>query len=130
MTILYILFFALTNFLIYSILNKGRAINTGPYVLYIVSVLFLSFIHLKQSPIIGLLSAEDFFGFLLFSLLPILFYLFYNLIVLKRVNRMEEKGVEKKVVDQAIKIASFVFLKLTFIMVFIVQSIAIIIYHC
>jgi hypothetical protein len=117
--LIYILFFAASNFAIYSILNKTIKINNQILIVFIgVFTLFILF-HVMNLAI--LMPTKNFFLLTFLLVAPIVIYFWFNYFALKRLNRLKEKGVNEKFVNFGIKVFSFFFLKFTFIMLFIFQ---------
>ena len=119
--LIYILLFALSNFVIYSLVNKTGWVHRSFLITFTV-IFILVFIFntgLFNSQLT--LPKKHFFLLTFVLAFPFLTYLWFNFLALKRIDRLKDKGVNEEFVNRATKVFSFFFLKVTFIMAFIVQ---------
>lgn len=119
MNIVYLLFFAAANFIIYSVLNKTGKISNK--ILWSSGCVFLLFVLLHIIPLNlnFLMAGEYFFPSIFFLAVPIVVYLWFNYFVINRVQRL--KGIGEQSLRFAIGLFSFFFLKFIYIIVFAMQ---------
>jgi len=127
--LIYVLFFALSNFVIYSLLHKTGKVNLYFILGFSALFVFAVLLHIGSSNANYLMPKDDFFGSIFFLLFPITAFIWFKF-ALKRINRLKERGVNKSFVNGGIKIFSFFFLKVTFVMAFICQCSLIFCSHC
>ncbi len=91
--LVYILFFAASNLVIYALIHKKGLIKRNLLITFIAiyTVVFLLHAILGNNGI--LLSAHSFFISTIFLAIPVIVYLWFNFLALKRINRLKEKGV-------------------------------------
>ena len=121
----YILFFATSTFIIYDKIHKVVKIDRAIVTFFICIFVFVMLIHFLSGWAF-LLPAKNFFPLMFLSISPAIFYLWFTYIVLPRVSRLKEKGMNENFADSGLKFASFFFTKLPFFMCFLVECMAII----
>lgn len=123
--LVYILFFAASNFVIYALIHKKGLIKRN---LLITSIAIYTIVFVLHA-ILGnngiLLPAHSFFISTFFLATPVIVYLWFNFLALKRMNRLKEKGVNENFVNTAIKVFSVFFLNAPFVMAFVMQCVAV-----
>lgn len=126
--IIYFLFFAATDLLVYLVLNKRGSIK--PRSLWIFGSIFLVvlLLHTRIVSWSFLLPAQQFFAATICAGAPVIVYLWFNYIVLKRIKITKEKAGASRAAffDRATRLFSFVFLKLFYLMAFFMQCVIII----
>jgi len=121
MKIIYILFYAAVNVIIYLKLNKPQKISTKQLVIFVFISLVFVILHTSLFILPYLMSSKDFLMPLSLSIIPVLVYFWFNFLVLKRIERLNISNEAFR--NIAIKIFSFFFLKLFYVMVFIMQCV-------
>jgi hypothetical protein len=119
--LLYILFFAASNFVVYSMLHKTGKVNRTSLLVSIVIFLVALFLHTGVLNGNHLMQFSNFLTLSIMLTFPLIAYFWFKLFALKRINRLKEKGVNEIFVDRASHIFSFFFLRITFFMAFIFQ---------
>lgn len=121
MKIVYILFYAAVNLIIYFKLNEPDRISKKQLMIFVFIALIFVLLHIGiiQSPL--LIPAKDFFMPLSLSIIPVLVYFWFNYMVLKRIERLNISNVRFR--NTAVKVFSFFFLKLFYVIVFIMQCV-------
>jgi hypothetical protein len=119
--ILYIIFFALANFIIYSKLNRTGKITKIQFWLFCIVFLLFILLHIGLFNLVFLMRWKDIFPLLLLLITPLMVYFWYNYFVIKRIKRLKESN--EGFLRLSIKVFSFFFLKFIYIMVFVVQCI-------
>jgi|ERR1051325_2501860 len=117
--LIYILLFAAFNFVIYSKLNKTGKITPNLLWLFISIFIIFLILHTGLFNWSFLMDRKDFFPIVILLFGPVIVYLWFNFLVLKRIKRLNMSNEEFR--NTAIKIFSFFFLKFFYVMVFIVQ---------
>ena len=117
--IIYVLLFAIFNFVIYSKLNKTGKITPNLLWLFISIFIIFLILHTGLFNWSFLMDRKDFFPIVILLFGPVIVYLWFNFLVLKRIKRLNMSNEEFR--NTAIKIFSFFFLKFFYVMVFIVQ---------
>ncbi len=121
----YILFFAASTFIIYDKIHKVVKIDRVIVIFFICVFVFVLLVHcLNGWPF--LLPAKNFFPLMFLLISPVIFYLWFTYIVLPRVSRLKEKGMNENFANSVLKLFSFFFTKLPFFMCFLAECMAII----
>ncbi len=121
--IIYIFLFAAFNFVIYSKLNKTGKINANLFWFFTLIFILFVILHTGLFNWYFLLSWKQFAPLLFFLSAPVLVYLWFNYFALKRIERLNMPNENFR--NTAIKVFSFFFLKLFYVMIFIVQCVLI-----
>jgi hypothetical protein len=118
----YISFFAVTDFIIYAVLNQAGIINSKLWIGYGFIFLLVIVLHTGLFEIKFLMPFKNLFNLLLFSIIAVPFYFFgrYRIGRLKGSNRLSES-----LKPRACFYMSLVFQKLPILMIFIVQCMSI-----
>jgi|GEM_PF-2351788 hypothetical protein len=117
--IIYVLLFAIFNFVIYSKLNKTGKVSSGLFWPTVsIFVLFVT-LHIGMLNWSFLLPWKDFFPLVIVLFAPVLAYLWFNYLAFKRIKRLNMSNEEFR--NTAIRIFSFFFLKFFYVIAFIAQ---------
>ena len=127
--ILYILFFAFINVFAYNLLHKVLLLNRTTIITIVIFLSIVILLYLSMFKIDNLISKYDFFGLLLMSVFPLCSFIWFRYFSLNKINNLKKKGINESFVNWAIKLFSFLFLKFMFVIVFVLQSSMIILYH-
>jgi hypothetical protein len=115
------LFLAAFNFVIYSKLNKTGKISPNLFLFFTSIFILFVILHTELFNWDFLIPWKQFFPLLFFLSAPVLVYLWFNYFVLKRIERLNMSN--EKFRSTVIKVFSFFFLKLIYVIIFIVQCI-------
>jgi len=119
--IIYVLLFAAFNFVIYSKLNKTGKISSNLFWLSVSIFIIVVILHTGLFNWSFLMTGRDFFPLVIFLFVPVIVHVWFNFLVLKRIERLNMSN--EKFRNTAIKIFSFFFLKFFCVMVFISQCV-------
>jgi hypothetical protein len=118
--IIYVLIFAAANFVVYSLLNRTGTVNRKQGLIF--AGLFLLFI-LFQSGLFNWalpMAPGDFFPVTLLLVVPVIVYLWFHYMVVRRIQRLNGGG--QGFLGTAAKAMAFFFLKFFYIIVLIAQA--------
>lgn len=117
--LIYVLFFAAFNFVSYSKLNKTGKISPNLFWISILIFIVLVILHTGLFNWSFLMARQDFLLIAALLFVPVIVYIWFNFLVLKRIRRLNMSNERFR--NTAIKIFSFFFLKFFYVMVFIAQ---------
>jgi hypothetical protein len=121
--IVYMCFFALADLILYSKLNKTKQINSNTFCLAVIIFLAVAALHTKLFDLAFLTSGKNFY-ILTMTLVQLVVFHFVGVYVIYRKKR--SKFFPSEVVSLSIKIQSFLFSKLIYIVILIFQCIFIV----
>ncbi|WP_295651971.1 hypothetical protein [uncultured Mucilaginibacter sp.] len=121
MKIIYILFFAASNLAIYMKLNKPDIIERKAWIAFICFFLFFVFLHVGLFQWGFLMPSKQFFRLLPGFIMPIVAFLCFKYIFLRRISKAKENGLNEDFLNFSQKVFSFFCLKLVPIMIFFSQ---------
>jgi hypothetical protein len=117
--IIYLLFFAVTDFVIYSILNKTGQVTKKQTLFFGLIFLIVIILHLGLFDSSILTPRKNFLALSIGSFVPFLVYLWFKYLVTPRLDRMN--GSNAGFLSSGKKVISFFFLNLIYVIVFIAQ---------
>lgn len=121
--LIYIFFTASTDFLLYNTLNKKNKVNSKIVWLYVITFLFVLVLHTGLFNLTFLMPIRHFLIVFQFLIELIVFHIVGKYYI----NRTQVSSrLSPKIANLSIKMASFIFLKGIYMILFIVQCIFII----
>jgi hypothetical protein len=117
--IIYLIFFAAIDFVVYSILNETGKITKKLGLSFGLIFLLVIILHLGLSNSDFLIPQKIFFALIVVSFVPFLVYLWFKYIVNRRLDRMNISN--EGFLNSGRKIISFFFMKMIYVIVFIAQ---------
>lgn len=117
--IIYLLFFAVTNFVVYSQLNKTGHVTKKQALYFALIFLIVVILHFSLFNSNFLIPRKNFLALSIVSFVPFLVYLWFKYLVTPRLDRMN--GADEGFLNSGKKVFSFFFLNLIYIIVFITQ---------
>jgi hypothetical protein len=108
--LIYVLFFGLANFIIYTKLNKTGKINAKLFWSFIAIFLLFVFLYIDLFYAGFLMKWKDFFPFLLLLIVPVVVYYWFTYLAIKRITRLKDQN--ERFFNFGIKIFSFFFLEI------------------
>ena len=121
MKLVYVLFYAAVDLVIYLKLNKPGKISRKQLLIFVFIALIFTLLNtgIIKSP--WLMPNKEFFMPLSFSIVPVLVYFWFNFVVLKRIYRLNIPNEAFR--NTTVKVFSFFFLNFFYIMVFVMQCV-------
>jgi len=119
---LYVLFFLMVDFVIYSLINNTGWPKSSLLKFFAASLPLVILLHCLPINTRYMLSQNVFFTMIYFSAIPIICYLFFQIFILRIIDNFRQQDVRNDwFVVFATKFSSFFFLKLTFLTVLAAQ---------
>ena len=98
MVILYIILFAFINVMFYIRFNKTHLLQKKTFSYFLIGLAIICVLHISLLPFNLLMKGEYFFKILALSIAPIIIYLWFNKLVMKRVSKLTGPGDETKAI--------------------------------
>ena len=115
MVIVYIILIAFINVAFYIRINKTHLLQKKTFSYFLIGLAIICVLHTGLFQISGFIPTKVFFNLFAISLVPIIFYLWFYKLVVKRVSRLNGPGEKVKVIHLKIVSVMTTILPLAFI---------------
>src|SRR6188768_1090008 len=98
MVIVYIILIAFINVAFYIRFNKTHLLQKKTFSYFLIGLAIICVLHISLLPFNLLMKGEYFFKILALSIAPIIIYLWFNKLVMKRVSKLTGPGEATKTI--------------------------------